>query len=223
MEKDADLDHLAIRLFDAGIIRINTRKGFVGLKHHREKTKVVPSPIYFDFSAFGEKKDAMFAELLEDIGYFMWRRMNFQQADFLAVAGLPNDGIPIAKSFCNERALPFITLGKSGVGEKRKVDSILDHGGAERGCSVLLIDDVLTAGGTMSEGKILLEGSGYVVKHGLVVINRQQGGEERLLDLEVRLAYLLTMNEVIDVLSDTERISAKVEKKIRAYADMHVC
>ncbi len=160
---------------------------------------------------------------MEKIGRLLWRYARMTGLQFDGVAGLPNAGTPIAEAFAAAAAadghkIPLIRLHKTTTRDGRQIDDILDTAGVERGSVVLLIDDLITGGHTKDEGINVLESKGgYLVLDALVVVDRQQGGSEYLGQRGIKLHYLLTLLEIIDLLQEKELISLEDADTILRY------
>ena len=67
----------------------------------------------------------------------------------------------------------------------------------EKGQSVLLVEDLITDGGSKKSFIQGLRNAGAIVKYCLVVFDREQGGKEYLKKLGVNLQAMCTLKEVL--------------------------
>jgi uridine monophosphate synthetase len=91
--------------------------------------------------------------------------------------------------------------------------------GAEvaRGDRVLFFDDVVSEGLSKVEGIKPLEERGALVKHLLVVVDREQGGREKLEKLGYRVHALAKISEVVESLYQSGSISKEQADAVLSY------
>ena len=91
--------------------------------------------------------------------------------------------------------------------------------GAEivQGDSVLFFDDVVSEGLSKLEGIKPLEEQGARVKHLLVVVDREQGGREKLEKLGYRVHALAKISEMVTALYQSKSISKEQADAVLAY------
>jgi orotate phosphoribosyltransferase len=76
-----------------------------------------------------------------------------------------------------------------------------------KGDNILFFDDVISEGLSKVEGIKPLQALGGNVKHMLVVVNREQGGEENLEKLGFRVHALAKISEIVNSLYQKKHIS----------------
>ncbi len=110
------------------------------------------------------------------------------------IAGMELGAVPIACAVSLETNLPFLMVRK-----KKK-----DHGTAgriegkfERGDKVTVVEDVTTTGGSAVETVEVLREAGTEVERVLVVVDRKEGAEKRLKDINVDLVPLISADELV--------------------------
>jgi uridine monophosphate synthetase len=91
--------------------------------------------------------------------------------------------------------------------------------GAEvaQGDNVLFFDDVVSEGLSKVEGIKPLEARGARVKHLLVVVDREQGGKERLETLGYYVHALAKISEIVACLRQSKSISEEQADAVLAY------
>ncbi len=91
--------------------------------------------------------------------------------------------------------------------------------GAEvnKGDSILFFDDVVSEGLSKVEGVKPLQELGAVVKHLLVVVNREQGGKENLERLGFKVHALATISEIVNSLYQQKHLSQEQTDEILDY------
>ncbi len=104
-------------------------------------------------------------------------------------AGLELGGIPLVTLLSARTGVParFVRKKAKEYGTRRVAE-----GGEVAGRRVVLVEDVVTSGGAVLDAAQVLRGAGAVVEHVLCVIDRQEGGRERLAELGLTLLPVLT-------------------------------
>jgi len=114
-------------------------------------------------------------------------------ADTELLAGLELGGVSIAAALSMETGIPAVFVRKKA---KEYGTQKLAEGPDVRGKRVLVVEDVVTSG-----GQILLSGKdlrdlGAIIDHVVCLIDREQGGREKLRADGYELLSLYTMSEL---------------------------
>jgi uridine monophosphate synthetase len=211
-------------LFDSKAIKIDTQKGYK-LKLHETNPDAPLSPIYLNLRTPENSKPGPLDEKsVGVVAVLLWRYAQKHGLTFSAIAGLPNAGTPFAEAFkvvagWDHVNLPNIKLGKTEVDGIRKIEGVLDRDGAKPGDTVLVIDDLITRGDSKREGIEALRKDGFVVNDVLVLVDREQGGENDLRQLGVDLYSLTTLESILANLYQLGKITEEQLDKIRKYLD----
>lgn len=131
--------------------------------------------------------------------------------NFDRVAGVPLAGIPFASQIAYNLGKPFLYVRK-GVrlhGRKRRVEGILSSGDR-----VLLVDDLVTTGLTLNRAANAVRAEGGVVKEAIALLDREEGGKEKLERNGISLYTLLRMSEVANTLFEIGAIDEDNRKII---------
>jgi orotate phosphoribosyltransferase len=147
------------------------------------------SPYYIDLRIIPSFPDAfqkvcdLYIKLLEkDLGV----------ENFDRIAGIPTAGMPFASVIAYHLKKPFIYI-RSKVklhGRERRIEGVIMPGNR-----VLLVDDLVTTGLSLRKAAKNIRAEGGVVSDALVMLDREEGGKERLLKDNIKLHYLLTASE----------------------------
>jgi uridine monophosphate synthetase len=86
-----------------------------------------------------------------------------------------------------------------------------------KGDNILFFDDVISEGLSKVEGIKPLQELGANVKHLLVVVNREQGGKEKLEKLGYHVHALAKISEIVNSLYQTKHISREQADKVLDY------
>jgi uridine monophosphate synthetase len=185
------------RLFDAGCIKFGEFTLKSGLK----------SPIYVDLRLLVSEPT-----LLRDVSRAMAglaQRIAFDRIAAIPYAGLP---IGVAISLEMDRPLVYPRQEVKAHGTRRAVE-----GDYRQGEIALLVDDVITRGGSKLEAIATLEESGLKVRDVLVLIDREQGGGEDLARAGYILHSVFRLASVIEMLYGGEQIDEARYAEVMAY------
>ncbi|MFQ5957171.1 MAG: orotate phosphoribosyltransferase, partial [Candidatus Brocadiales bacterium] len=130
----------------------------------------------------GKKSDYIFDKyafetqpgLLEDITSYMAEMV---PPGTKRLAGMEIGAVPLATALSINTGLPFVIIRKvaKGHGITRQIEGHLS-----RGDEVLLVEDVVTTGRQSVHGVEILRSAGAVVNNVICVIDREEGGRERI-------------------------------------------
>lgn len=123
--------------------------------------------------------------------------------DFRRVAGIPYAGLPIATAVSLAGDIPLLYARKEAkeYGTRRVVEGKFAPGEV-----VALIDDVITDGASKFEAAAPLEGAGLRVRDFVILLDREQGGAERLRERGYALHSALKITGVLEHLRGTGRL-----------------
>jgi len=110
------------------------------------------------------------------------------------VAGMELGAIPLVVALSLETGLPFLMVRK---GERAHGTGKLIEGRVPVGGKVVIVEDVATTGGSLVKTVERLRAAGATVEKALVVVDRQEGGEEAAKKASIVLIPVLTRDELI--------------------------
>lgn len=116
---------------------------------------------------------------------------------FDRIAGIATAGVPIASLVAHKMKKPFLYARKE---EKAHGTKSLIEGAVNAGDSVLVVDDVVTTGGSLQRTVEALRERGAKVDHVVVLVDREQGGKENMAAMGVKLIALMTASKLIEEL-----------------------
>lgn len=193
---------LAEALFRVGALRF----GKFALTSGKQSTyyldlRVVPS----DPQAYGLAIAAYLA-VAKEIG----------EKNFDAVAGVATAGVTISSTlaYLLKKPMLYVRREEKGHGLGKKVE-----GGVSPGWRALVIDDLVTTGGSLVSAVEALRKSGCVVRDSLVLVDRLEGGKANLRKAEVRLWSFTTILDLVETLymgkkitkADREAVARQIE------------
>lgn len=114
------------------------------------------------------------------------------------LAGLELGGVPIATALGLATGLPvaFVRKAAKPYGTRR-----LAEGAEIAGRRILVVEDVVTSGGQVAISTAALRERGAVVEHVLCVVDREEGGGEKLAGVGLRMTALFTATELRSAVS----------------------
>jgi orotate phosphoribosyltransferase len=110
------------------------------------------------------------------------------------IAGMEIGAIPLVVALSLETNIPYVIIRK----EKREHGTSKQiEGGEIKNKKVLIVEDVTTSGGSVVKTiQIIRENQGKVDEV-LVVVDRESGAEEKLLNLDVSFIPLLSVSDIL--------------------------
>ncbi|MDX2471005.1 MAG: orotate phosphoribosyltransferase [SAR324 cluster bacterium] len=165
------------------------------------------SPIYIDLRMIVSDPS-----LLENIAQAF--KVLSSDLKYDRVAGIPYTALPMATAFSLLTKIPMIYPRKEvkGYGTKKQIEGIFKSGE-----TVLVIDDLITNGLSKFETFDVLEAEGLKVTDVAVLIDREQGGREALIEKGYKLHSLISVFEVIDQLKSSGKISEELYQKSQQF------
>jgi orotate phosphoribosyltransferase len=130
------------------------------------------------------------------------------------IAGGETAGIPFAAFIAQRLSKPMIYVRKAT--KDHGVQSLVE-GNIVPGQTVLLVEDLITDGGS-KEGFISgIRQAGGRIQQAVVILDRLQGGKESLAKLDVILHCLCSIDDLIELGASDGHISLQQAREIRNY------
>ena len=166
------------------------------------------SPYYIDLRIVPSFPEAF--ERVCDI-YVKLAETELGAQNFDRIAGIPTAGIPFASLIAYHVKKPFFYIRPKAKlhGRGRRIEGILMPGNR-----VLLVDDLITTGLSLRKAANAIRAEGGVVSDALVLLDREEGGKERLKKDNITLHYLLTAREAANRLYELGAIEEDQLKTI---------
>jgi orotate phosphoribosyltransferase len=166
------------------------------------------SPYYIDLRMVPSFPDA-FRRICSF--YVQFVKKEIGETKFNRIVGIPVAGIPFAALIAYDVGKPFLYTRK-GVrlhGRQRRIEGVLAPGDL-----VLLIDDLITTGLSLEKAARAITTEGGIVADAAVLIDRQEGGRERLEKRGIKLHALLSISEMVSTLAELGTIDEEQKKTI---------
>ncbi len=155
------------------------------------------SPIYLDLRII-----VSYPELLQNIGDALIELA--KELKYNKVAGIPYTAMPIATAFSLSSGIPMVYARKEkkSYGTANQIEGVW-----QKGDQVLIIDDLITNGDSKLETFDVFEKAGLNTKDIVVLIDREQGGKQRMEADGYRLYSLISVFEILDRMKELNQIS----------------
>ena len=174
-----------------------------------------------DFTLASGKKSPVYLDLRRLVS-FPWLMELAVQAyaeqmkalDYDLIAGVPYAALPVASVLASKLEKPMIYSRKEvkthGTGQ-------LVEGIFEAGQNVVVIEDVITSGGSLITVVESLRGLGLKVDQAVVLVDREQGGLKRLEEVGITAHPALKFSEILDHLLRVKKIDQSLYQTVKDY------
>ncbi|XP_036432826.1 uridine 5'-monophosphate synthase isoform X2 [Colossoma macropomum] len=184
----SELHALILKLHDVQAVKFGLFKLKTGLT----------SPIYFDLRVI-----ISYPELLKQVSSLLYKCAEDAAAEFDCVCGVPYTALPLATIICSTKDYPMLIRRKEAkdYGTKRLIE-----GNVRPGDVCLIVEDVVTSGGSVLETAQVLQAEGLKVTDAVVLLDREQGGGARLKAEGITLHPVISISTLLSVLLGAGRI-----------------
>jgi len=193
---DSLLDEVALGLHALGAIRF----GEFTLKSGKK------SPVYVDLRLLVSDPSlmALAARALRDI---------LATLRFDRIAAIPYGGLPIGQAVALAAGKPLLYPRREAkdYGTKKLIEGVFSPGE-----TVVVLDDLVTTGGSKIEALTPLLDAGLKVKDVVVLVDREQGGRAELAEHDLTLHAALTLSQILDCLVRHGRLSDSARADVYA-------
>jgi orotate phosphoribosyltransferase len=148
------------------------------------------TPYYIDLRVISSFPDA-FAKISEIIVEFIKNEIGLENFD--RIAGIPTAGLPLSAVVAYNLKKPFLYVRQKRKlrGRERRVEGVLMPGN-----KVLLVDDLVTTGLSLKKSALAVRAEGGIVSDAFVLLDREEGGKDKLADINVNLHAVLGIRDV---------------------------
>lgn len=178
----------------------------------------VNSPVYVNLRLLISNPQALHrvAEVVLDEVRTLQSMRQARLTEYDLIAGVPFGGLHLATAYAILSGKPMIYLHPPKQGNRTVVE-----GNYTPGQTVLIMDDLITAGRSIMHTAQRLEEDNLLVEDALVLLDRQQGGFERLKQRGINLVSVLTLEAVLHYLGSSRKISEEWYEKSLEYIAKH--
>ena len=173
----------------------------------------IESPIYIDLRLIISYPAVL--KLISDSMVELAKDLKFD-----VIAGIPYTALPIATAISLDQDWPMVYARKEvkDYGTKKKLEGVF-----EEGQTALIIDDLITTGGSKFETAKPFEASGLKITDFIVLVDREQGGGAQLEAKGYKLHSVIGINELLDILKEEGKIDdGDYDKAKKFIAETHV-
>ncbi|CAN2389084.1 orotate phosphoribosyltransferase activity [Pristimantis euphronides] len=169
----------------------------------------IRSPVYFDLRVI-----VSYPELLSQVADRLHQTAQDAGLRYNTVCGVPYTALPLATIICASHLVPMLIRRKEAkdYGTKRLVE-----GAVTPGESCLIIEDVVTSGSSVLETAQVLRKEGLQVTDAIVLVDREQGGQEKLAENGIRLHAVCTLTQLMGVLLRLGKVDAATVEDVRMF------
>ncbi|XP_053384140.1 uridine 5'-monophosphate synthase-like isoform X2 [Mercenaria mercenaria] len=195
MQVESRLEDLILKLFDIEGVKFGDFKLKSGIQ----------SPAYFDLRVI-----VSYPKLMREVSQVLWETAKNAQK-FVSICGVPYTALPIASVMSVDNDVPMLIRRREAkdYGTKKMIE-----GKYEKGDVCLVVEDVVTSGSSVYETVELLNEYGLQVKDAVVLLEREQGGTERLKRDGVNLHSVITMTQLVSVLKKNGKIDETMYSRV---------
>jgi uridine monophosphate synthetase len=195
----AELTALAKALFAAGCVRFGDFVLHSGAH----------SPIYVDL-----RQLVTYPRVLDLVARQYARLLANLQYD--RIAAIPYAALPIGTAVALQTSRPLIYPRREAkaYGTRRQIEGVYQAG--ER---AVLLDDLISSGGSKLEALEPLLAEGLIVEDVVVLLDREQGGREDLAAHGLQLHAALTLRQLVGALADDGTLAPADAQRVCVYLD----
>jgi orotate phosphoribosyltransferase len=130
--------------------------------------------------------------------------------------GVPTAGVPFATVVSQKLSIPLIYYrqARKEHGVRKKIEGILD-----RNDRVLIVDDLITTGESVIEAAEVVRDQGGVVNELVVLLDREQGGQEKLRSSRIEPHLLFKISDAMTWLHNVGLIKDEIYGTVRQYIE----
>jgi len=130
------------------------------------------------------------------------------------ILGVPTAGVPFATMVSQKLGIPLIYYrqARKEHGVRKKIEGTLS-----RNDRVLIVDDLITTGESVIEAAEVVRDQGGVVNELVVLLDREQGGGERLRLSRIEPHALFKISDAMDWLHKVGLIGDKIYETVKEY------
>lgn len=120
--------------------------------------------------------------------------------NFDRVVGIPTAGIPFASivAYLLDKPLLYVRKEEKIHGRERRIEGVVKPGDR-----VVVLDDLITTGKSILNAVKALRGEGVVAENAVVLIDRMEGGKEKLEEDGVKLHSIASILDIAEVLNNS--------------------
>ncbi len=170
-------------------------------------TSGIKAPLYIDL-----RRIISFPEVYQHVIDLIWQEMMDYEMDH--VSGVPLAGVPLASGIAllyhKSMVMPRKESKKHGM--RQRIE-----GAFKKGDEVVLIEDLVTSGGSALDTVKTLREAGLVVNNVVAFLDYEKGAPEKLADHDVQVRTVCKLSELIGSLHRSGKIDASAFERINTF------
>jgi orotate phosphoribosyltransferase len=174
----------------------------------------VHSPIYVNLRRLISNPRALAkcARIIKDELEALMSMRNPHVHPFTLVAGVPFGGLHVATAFSLTVKTPMIYVHPPAMAKAVAIEGLY-----VRGQTCLIIDDLITGGGSILQTATTLSEAGLIVRDAVTLIDRQEGGKMALKAAGINLISILTLEQIVTYLMSAGHIPEQAYTQTMEY------
>ena len=176
----------------------------------------VHSPVYINLRRLisNPKALARCARIIREELETLMSMRNPHVQPFSLVAGVPFGGLHVATAFSLNVTTPMIYIHPPATDKADVIEGIY-----VRGQTCLIIDDLITGGGSILQTAATLSEAGLVVRDAVTLVDRLEGGRDALKAAGINLVAILTIEQIVTYLMSAGHVEEDSYRKAMAYIE----
>jgi orotate phosphoribosyltransferase/uridine monophosphate synthetase len=174
----------------------------------------VHSPIYVNLRRLISNPRALAkcARIIKEELEALMSMRNPHVQPFTLVAGVPFGGLHVATAFSLAVNTPMIYVHPPAMAKSVAIEGLF-----VRGQTCLIIDDLITGGGSILQTAATLAEAGLIVRDAVTLIDRQEGGKAALKAAGMNLISVLTLEQIVTYLMSAGHIPEQAYTRTMEY------
>ncbi|HEY4501266.1 MAG TPA: hypothetical protein VJI70_03330 [Candidatus Paceibacterota bacterium] len=197
------------------VIKRGKERGFK-LKLHEKNPDAPLSPFYLNLRTQDNPKPGPLTPQVVEQAARCMQGILGNVRSFDAVVGVPRAGDPFAKAFAILADKPFVAMEKYEHDGVRRIASLKGKVPASVK-KALLADDLITGADSKVEAVLVLQDEGIAVDDVIVLVDREQGGPDQLMEWGCHLHSVFTITELLDFFVAENKMKSELRDEIHAY------
>ncbi len=193
---------------DTSPIDFALTQGEFALKIHEQHPNAPLSPVYINLRNLPGGLNQKIGEILAQIDLP-------EKPDFCA--SIPKAADAFIKSYADLAGVPIVQIfDKVDTDQKRTVVA-KESAPKGNGKKIVLMDDLIVHGNSKVEALKIAEDLGYKVIGLVVLIDREQGGVEKIEDMGYKTFFAMSFSSILQYLRETDQISQAQFRRVMDY------
>lgn len=157
------------------------------------------SPYYVDL-----RRAISYPKTLTQMCYLMWQKIS--NIPFDSLAGVPYAALSLCTGISLMKNLPMIMVRKEvkGHGTGQLIEGIYKEND-----TVILVEDVVTTGGSLIEVAKKLKEKGLIVKDAICFVDREESDLSELKEMGIKVHSVLNVSKIFSILDRERKLNTK--------------